>query len=137
MGAHRQQRIPLTAQLKPGADDDLVDWLASLPQGGRQSAIKAALRLALFGDPEPQQAQAPDPDRLAALEDENAALRAEIGRLTDAMDALAARLDALQRAGLPAVQPSNAPADDRAAHEEALTDDEQTRRKTRLLKNDW
>jgi hypothetical protein len=42
-----KERVPLTAQLVVGKDDDLIDWLRSLPEGGRQRAICAILRAGL------------------------------------------------------------------------------------------
>lgn len=37
-------RVTLTVKLTPGKDDDLIQWLASVPKGRRQSIIKTMLR---------------------------------------------------------------------------------------------
>ena len=36
--------IRLTLVLRPGEDDDLIDWFASMPQRGRARAVICALR---------------------------------------------------------------------------------------------
>lgn len=42
-----RNRVPLTAQLVPGADDDIISWLDGIPQGQRAPAIKKAVRAGL------------------------------------------------------------------------------------------
>ncbi len=53
MGRRHKKRIGATAQLIVGEDDDLIDWLNGLPDGTRNGAIKAALRLYAFNDATP------------------------------------------------------------------------------------
>lgn len=42
-----RNRVPLTAQLVPGADDDLISWVNGIPPGQRAPAIKKAVRAGL------------------------------------------------------------------------------------------
>lgn len=48
-----KQRIGVTLQLYVGDDDDLINAIASLPNGGRQSTLKTLLRQS-YGMPIPE-----------------------------------------------------------------------------------
>src|SRR5258708_10763793 len=43
-------RTTLTVKLTPGKDDDLINWLTSIPKGQRQALVKSLLRDAIQED---------------------------------------------------------------------------------------
>lgn len=47
-------RVPLTAQLVPGKDDDLIEWLTGIESGNRAGVIKEVVRAGLGLPPKEQ-----------------------------------------------------------------------------------
>lgn len=54
----KKERVGATVQLYVGVDDDLIQWLNSLPENGKNQALKTVLRLGLeLPIPEPKQTE--------------------------------------------------------------------------------
>ncbi len=90
-------RITLTVKLTVGKDDDLIDWLASLPKGERQSLIKRLLREAV-------QHRQNDEQCLAQIGQDTAWLRAAFSELPTWMEGLLSRISIVQVANATTVE---------------------------------
>lgn len=58
-GKHRKKRVPLTAQLVPGDDDDIIAWLNTIESGRRAASIKNAVRVGIGLRPKEMPAESP------------------------------------------------------------------------------
>src|SRR5690349_11903037 len=86
------RRITLTAKLVVGKDDDLIEWLASLPKGRRQVMIKELLRDAV----QRQQRELSMTDQLAQIGQDAAWIRAALTELPTWMEGLLSRISIVQ-----------------------------------------
>src|SRR5512138_1837725 len=86
--ATRAPRTTLTVKLTVGADDDLIAWLASLPQGQKQPIIKQLLRDVI--------GQCQDENRLAQIARDTAWLRAALNEMPAWMGGLLSRISAMK-----------------------------------------
>lgn len=109
----RKERVTLSAQLIVGEDDDLINWLATLPDGQRSAEIKAAVRYALGL---PQMSEISDtPPQAAASAIDIEALRLELAddlvrRIMTDLPAYVANLVRKEMNGQPSAEPQTEPA---------------------------
>src|SRR5579862_9048380 len=82
-------RITLTVKLTTGKDDDLIEWLASLPKGERQALVKRMLRDAV-------QQRRDDEQRMTQIGQDTAWLRAALSELPGWMEGLLSRIAVVQ-----------------------------------------
>lgn len=118
-------RIPVTIKLTVGKDDDLIDWLASLPKGTRQAAIKDMLRDAVQRSR--QGASTTDP--LTQIGQDTAWLRAASSEMPTWMEGLLSRIAVIQTAEVPS--------DVKPGRTGQLSTDGVARREKRIAKATW
>jgi len=82
-------RVTLTVKLTVGKDDDLIDWMSSLPKGQRQALVKQVLRDAV-------QQHSEDENRLAQIKQDTVWLRAALSDLPAWMEGLLSRIAVVQ-----------------------------------------
>ena len=122
--ATRAPRVTLTIKLTAGKDDDLIDWLASLPRGQRQSAVKRLLREALAAE---QNVQA---DHTHQMSQDVAWLRAAMTELPTWLEGLLSRLTVVN-----AVEPSSI--NSKPIRADQLSTEGVTRRAKRIANTSW
>ncbi len=121
----QDKRVTLTVKLTVGKDDDLIEWLASLPKGRRQAAIKGVLRGALDCDHQEVSAT----EQLAQIKEDTTWLRAALSEMPTWMERLLAGV-----ADGPAAQVSS---NGKAARIGQLSNDDVARREKRIAKAAW
>lgn len=119
-------RITLTAKLVEGKDDDLIDWLASLPKGRRQVMIKEMLRDAV----QRNRQGASTADQMAQIGQDTARLRAALSEMPTWMEGLLSRIAVVQA-------PETSPLDVKTARTGQLSNEGVTRREKRIAKATW
>ncbi len=121
--ATRLPRTTLTIMLTVGKDDDLIAWLASIPQGEKQPTVKRLLREAI--------GQCQDNgNQLAQIAKDTAWLRAALNEMPAWMEGLLSRISAMK--------PSEASnANVKAVRTGQLSDEGVTRRARHIAKADW
>lgn len=104
-----KDRVPVPVQLSPKQDTDLIEWINSIPLGGREQAVKTALRVGLGRKVGAgvQRQSAPSNARLDALESE---LRQKLAWIDQTMAYLSERVENLSSN---AIITSNAPPNSR------------------------
>lgn len=120
------RRITLTAKLVAGKDDDLIDWLASLPKGRRQVMIKELLRNAV----QRQQFGLSTTDQLAQIGQDAAWVRTALMELPTWMEELLSRIAIAQA-------PQAAPQETKSNRTGQLSTESVTRREKRIAKSRW
>jgi hypothetical protein len=118
-------RIPVTIKLTAGKDDDLIDWLASLPKGTRQAAIKNMLRDAV----QRSRQEANSAALMAQIGQDTAWLRAALSEMPTWMEGLLSRIAVIQT--------PEAPSDVKPSRTGQLSTDGVTRREKRIAKATW
>lgn len=115
-------RVTLTVKMTTGKDDDLIDWLASLPKGERQALVKRLLRAAV-------QQRHDDEKRMAQIGQDTAWLRAALSEMPTWMEGLLSRVAVMQAPEtLPDVKPTRTG---------QLSTEGVTRREKRIAKATW
>lgn len=119
-------RVTLTAKLVAGKDDDLIDWLASLPKGRRQVMIKEMLRDAVQRSNQGASAA----DQMAQIGQDTAWLRAAFSELPTWMEGLLSRITVMQ-------VPETLRSDAKPTRTGQLSTEKVTRREKRIAKARW
>ncbi len=119
-------RITLTAKLVEGKDDDLIDWLASLPKGRRQVMIKEMLRDAVQRNHQ----GVSNADQLMQIGQDTAWLRAALSEMPTWMEGLLSRIAVVQAH-------ETLPMDVKTTRTGQLSNDGVTRREKRIAKAVW
>ena len=122
--ATRAPRVTLTVKLTTGKDDDLIDWLGSLPQGQRQSAVKHMLREAIACE---QNSQA---NQSHQMSQDVAWLRAAMSELPSCLEGLLSRVTVVNAVESPSPNPKPIRADQ-------LSTEGVNRREKRIAKTTW
>jgi hypothetical protein len=118
----RETRISVNIKLTIGRDDDLIEWLASLPKGERQSTVKHLLREAV------RQHEGNSP--LAQIGEDMAWVRAALAELPTWMEALLSRFAVSQ-------VPQVASQESKPTRTGQLSAEGVTRREKRIAKATW
>jgi hypothetical protein len=122
--ATRIARVTLTIKLTDGKDDDLIQWIASIPTGRRQAVVKHLLREALENQ-DPTTAQ-----RLEQVGQDVAWLRAALSEMPTWMEGLLARVAVVNSGETPTAKP-------KTEHGDQLSTEGVTRREKRIAKTTW
>jgi len=122
--ATRVARVTLTIKLTDGKDDDLIQWIASIPAGRRQAVVKHLLREALERR-DPTTAQ-----RLEQVGQDVAWLRAALSEMPTWMEGLLSRVAVVDTAETASVNPKTERGDQ-------LSTEGVTRREKRIAKTTW
>ena len=123
--ATRAPRVTLTIKLTAGKDDDLIDWLDTVPQGQRQSAVKRLLREALAHEQNPQA------EHTRQMSQDMAWLRAAMSELPTWLEELLSRLAIVN-----AVEPPS-PLNPKPSRADQLSTEGVTRREKRIANTSW
>ena len=119
----RIARVTLTIKLTAGKDDDIMDWLASLPKGERQASAKRMLREAV-------RRLHDDQNCLAQIGQDTAWLRAALSEMPTWMEGILSRIAVVQA-------PEASPLDVKTTRTGQLSNDDVTRREKRIAKAVW
>jgi hypothetical protein len=119
-------RIPVTIKLTAGKDDDLIDWLASLPKGTRQAVIKDMLREAV----KRSRQEANSAALLTQIGQDTAWLRATLSEMPTWMEGVLSRLVVSQA-------PDSLQAEVKPTRTGQLSTAGVTRREKRIAKATW
>ena len=122
--ATRALRVTLTVKLTTGKDDDLIDWLDTVPQGQRQSAVKRLLREAMAAE---QDIQA---EHTRQMSQDVAWLRGAMTELPTWLEGLLSRLTVVN-----AVEPSSI--NPKPTRADQLSTEGVTRRAKRIANTSW